>query len=148
MIATNVRREEATTVTNGSAESARENSSTYEDLFNALDGCREIASDQVHAILSCLVDVCVADQVPVSIASTVFDEVGRQDREFHSLRELPKGSENWRKTKVRLLYPHEIKINAAAFRKRATRHVRAMIKFEQMLPLIEAYFKRKSGKVA
>jgi hypothetical protein len=100
-----------------------ENYSTYTDLIDALSGYHGMVSHQVYAILECLVDVCVPDHVPASIAFKVFGHITSEYRDFHSPIDLPKGSENWRKTKVRLLYPHEIKIDAA-FRRRATRHAR------------------------
>jgi hypothetical protein len=87
------------------------------------------------------------DKVPASLINTVVGYITNEYRDFHSPLTLPKGSENWRNTKVKRLYPHEVKIDAA-FRTRATKHVRDMIKFEQMMPEIEAYLQRKSDKAA
>jgi CRISPR/Cas system-associated exonuclease Cas4 (RecB family) len=65
-----------------------------------------------------------------------------EDCEFHSADPLPDGNQHWRKTKVRFIYPHTVKINAA-FRKRAERHVRETLNFFRMCDEVAAYQQRR-----
>lgn len=95
-------------------------------------------SPQMAEMFRCFEQVCVTDRLHPDIVDKVMQAITDEYHEFHSPLPPVKGSENWKNTRVRLLYAKTIKIDAA-FRKRAERHVRSLIQWEQQFQKLAAY---------
>lgn len=103
-------------------------------------------SPQMAEIFRCFRRVCETDWPHPDLVDKLAQSIIDEYHEFHSPLPPVKGSENWKNTRVRLLYAKTVKIDFA-FRKRAERHVRSLIQWELMFAAYEAMAVRKqSGK--
>ena len=101
-------------------------------------------SPQMGEIFRCAKQVCETEWPQPEMVEKLMEMLQEEYHEFHSPLPPPKGSENWKSTAVRLLYPNTIKIDDA-FRKRAERHVRDTIKFLQMAQAFAAKAEKQPG---
>jgi hypothetical protein len=99
-------------------------------------------SPQVKVMTDILETIWRQEKFPATVANQVLYTIRCEECDFRSADPLPDGSQNWRKTKVRFIYPHTVKINAA-FRKRAERHVRETLTFFRMCDAYATYQERK-----
>ena len=102
----------------------------------------ETTSPQVNVMVDILETMWKQEKFPATLANQVLYTIRCEECDFHSADPLPEGSQNWRKTEVRFIYPHTVKITVA-FRKRAERHVRETLTFFRMCDAFAAYQERK-----
>jgi hypothetical protein len=101
-----------------------------------------LTSLQMKVMVDIVETIWEEEKLTATSVSGVVEVLWLEDREFHSPDPLPADSWGWRKTKVRLIYAHTIKIDSA-FQKRAERYVRKTLDYFLMY---EAYAARMKSK--
>jgi hypothetical protein len=85
-----------------------------------------LTSPQMKVMVDMVETIWEKEELTATSASAVVEFLWLQDRDFNSPDPLPEDSGDWRKTRIRLIYAHTVKINSA-FHKRAERYVRKML---------------------
>jgi hypothetical protein len=101
-----------------------------------------LTSLQMKAMVDLVETIWEQEKLTATSASCVVEFLWLEDRDFHSPDPLPEDSWGWRKTKIRLIYAHTVKINSA-FHKRAERYVRKTLDYFLMYEAHAALVKRK-----
>ena len=96
-------------------------------------------SGQVAIIIECLNQMCTTYEISASQTEGLAESIRQEYQEFHSTDAPVQGSANWKNTRVRFLYPHDVRINEALC-KRAFRHIRSMVRFNDRLDRIAACY--------
>jgi hypothetical protein len=87
-----------------------------------------LTSPQMKVMVDMIETIWEQEKLTATSASSVVELLWLEDRDFHSPDPLPEDNWGWRKTKIRLIYAHTIKINSA-FHKRAERYLRKTLDY-------------------